>query len=121
MKKINLLDCTLRDGSNAINFQFTSKDTEFIASMLDESGIDFIEVGHGLGMGANEKLNNAAATDEEYLQAANKRIKYARWGMFFQPKFVSLKSLELGKKYNMDFIRIGTNPEDIEDSFKWIK
>ena len=33
-----LLDCTIRDGSYAINFKFTAADTALIAGLLDRAG-----------------------------------------------------------------------------------
>ena len=50
--KINILDCTLRDGSYQNNFQFTKKDNFKISKFLSDAGINFIEIGHGLGLGA---------------------------------------------------------------------
>ena len=42
-----LMDCTLRDGSDVIDFQFTQKDTFDLIQKLSESKIPLIEVGHG--------------------------------------------------------------------------
>ena len=42
-----ILECTLRDGSYALDFQFTKEDTAKIVSKLDELGFSLIEVGHG--------------------------------------------------------------------------
>ncbi len=66
-----ILECTLRDGSYEINFQFTSEDTKNIASALEQAGFGLIEVGHGVGLGASEnRYGMAAQTDEEYMNAA---------------------------------------------------
>ena len=55
MKKIEILDCTLRDGSYVIDNYFTRVDTSLIASLLFKSGIKLVEVGHGMGLGASSK------------------------------------------------------------------
>ena len=66
-KRIDILECTLRDGSYAVDFQFTPRDTAIIAAGLEKVGIRFIEIGHGLGLNAsNAGKGAAAATDEEY-------------------------------------------------------
>lgn len=39
-----LLDCTLRDGSYAVDFQFTTTDTENIVQELDDAGFPYIEI-----------------------------------------------------------------------------
>lgn len=48
MHNPKILDCTLRDGSYVIDFQFTAADTVNIAYQLDKVGFSYIEVGHGL-------------------------------------------------------------------------
>lgn len=65
---MRLLETTLRDGSYAINFQFTASDTAIIASRLEKAGCDLIEVGHGVGLHASECGNGQAVeSDEAYL------------------------------------------------------
>lgn len=51
-KKIKILDTTLRDGSYSVNFSFTNGDVSSICQGLEKSGIEFIEIGHGLGFNA---------------------------------------------------------------------
>ena len=75
-KNFKILDCTLRDGSYVVNFSFTASDTKNIAKALDNLGLDFIEVGHGVGLGAsNNKFTKASASDEEYMEAASEAVK----------------------------------------------
>ena len=63
-----ILECTLRDGSYAINFQFSTDETRKIASNLDSLGFPYIEVGHGIGLGASKKgYGLAKASDKEYM------------------------------------------------------
>src|SRR5437764_760423 len=57
-----ILDCTIRDGSYAIDFKFTAEDTALIAEQLDRAGLQYIEVGHGLGLGASEAGKGKAAS-----------------------------------------------------------
>ena len=65
LRKLEILDTTLRDGSYVIDFQFTARDTALIASVLEAAGIGLIEVGHGLGLGASrEGRGEQAASDE---------------------------------------------------------
>ena len=47
------MDVTLRDGSYAINFQFSEHDTRKIGRVLEQSGIPFVEIGHGQGLNAS--------------------------------------------------------------------
>ncbi|HYM79335.1 MAG TPA: 4-hydroxy-2-oxovalerate aldolase [Candidatus Dormibacteraeota bacterium] len=106
----DILEVTLRDGSYLIDFQFTAEDTATIAAALEGIGFRWIEVGHGLGLNAsNAGKGTAAATDEEYLEAAAQALKHARWGMFFIPGIGREEDLRLAARYGMSFVRIGTN------------
>jgi 4-hydroxy 2-oxovalerate aldolase len=120
--KLNVMDVTLRDGSYLIDFQFTFEDTAFICKALESIGVEWIEVGHGVGLGASNKgFGVAAASDEEYMEAASNNIKNAKWGKFFIPNVGSLADIDLAAKYNMSFIRIGSNIDDIEQNRVYIE
>lgn len=54
MKKINILDCTLRDGGYITKWYFENETIKDIIQSLQEANMDFIEVGY---------LNNAAGED----------------------------------------------------------
>jgi 4-hydroxy-2-oxovalerate aldolase len=105
-----ILEVTLRDGSYLVDFQFTAEDTARVASALESAGFRWIEVGHGLGLGASAAGKGiAAASDEEYLEAAAEAVRQARWGMFFIPGVGRAEDLRLAARYRMGFVRIGTN------------
>jgi len=115
------LDCTLRDGSYVIDFQFTATDTENIARVLDDAGFPYIEVGHGVGLGASEQGKNiAAATDVEYMRAAAKGVKRGKWGMFCIPGIASLEHLRVAADNGMDFVRVGTDVSEVDSSAPFI-
>ena len=117
-----LLDSTLRDGSYAINFRFSRQDTFTICQTLDRLGFPYIEVGHGIGLGASEAgRGTAAATDEQYMEAAAEAVQQGRWGMFCIPGIAKIEHIEMAAAHGMDFIRIGTNAEDYEHSKPFIE
>jgi 4-hydroxy-2-oxovalerate aldolase len=116
-----LLDTTLRDGSYAIDFQFTARDTALIAAQLEAAGFEMIEVGHGAGLGASDAgLGRAAETDEAYLKAAADALKHAAWGMFCIPGVATLEHVDIAARCGMKFIRIGTNIDDVPASEPYI-
>jgi len=121
MNKTRILDCTLRDGSFAIDFQFTLEQTRMICKYLEESGIELIEIGHGHGFNASNKGQKALHNDEEYLTAANEVLKKSKFGMFQMPGISKPNDIDLGVKYNMNFVRIGTNVTEIEKARDYIK
>jgi 4-hydroxy 2-oxovalerate aldolase/long-chain acyl-CoA synthetase len=119
---VEILECTLRDGSYTVDFQFTPRDTSVIAAALENAGFNLIEVGHGVGLNASVTGKGlAAATDEEYMQAAAGTLSRARWGMFFIPGIGRHEDLELAAQYGMDFVRIGSNVTEVEQSQEYIK
>lgn len=122
MKKIKLLDTTLRDGSYEVNFSFTSSDTSLICKQLEDAGLNYIEIGHGLGFNASRLgYGEASQTDEEYMIAAEEVLSKAKYGMFCIPGIARLEDLDLAKKHNMDFVRIGTDVTKVQESEKFIK
>ncbi len=120
---VQVLECTLRDGSYVNNFQFSSGDTELICRELDAVGARYVEVGHGLGLGAYRRGGEyaAAATDEEYLLAASKSLKKAKFGMFCIPGIAQMADVDMAHAHGMDFIRIGTNVNEVEKSAPFVE
>ena len=118
---VKLLECTLRDGSYSVDFQFTEKDTAIILSSLQNIGFEYIEIGHGLGLHASDTSSRAAETDETYLRVAQEILDRAKFGMFFIPGIGRVEDLELAHRYEMDFVRIGTNVTEIERSKEFVK
>lgn len=108
-----LLDCTLRDGSYAVNFQFTRRDTRRLCQFLESAGISYIEVGHGLGLGASSaNYGIAFENDVDYLEAAAETLHEAQWGVFFIPGIGSTDDLRIGIDHGIGFVRIGAEVED---------
>lgn len=121
-KRISILDTTLRDGSYAIDYQFTTEHTAIIASALEEAGFELIEVGHGVGLNAsNCGKGKAAAADKQYLEAVASVLKKARFGMFFIPGIGREQDLKMAANYGMSFVRVGTNVTEVDDSAKYIE
>lgn len=120
--KPTLLDCTLRDGSYEIDFQFDENDTFSIARNLSKCNIPYIEVGHGIGLGASKKrLGIAAASDEQYCKASSKAIEgNSKWGMFCIPGIATLDDLSMAIDYGMDFVRIGCDVDKVDDIEKFV-
>lgn len=117
-----ILDTTLRDGSYAIDFQFTVEDTILLCTSLDQAGIPLIEIGHGLGFnGGSTGGKKPAATDEEYLAAAATAVSKSQFGMFCIPGIARPADLELGRKYGMHFVRVGVDVPNLSQAEPFIK
>lgn len=108
-----LLDCTLRDGSYAVGFQFTRRDTARLCVALEDAGIEFIEIGHGMGLGASSPRHGIAfESDEDYMAAAAEALKTASWGVFFIPGIGTREDLRKAVDYGVGFVRFGSEVED---------
>jgi 4-hydroxy 2-oxovalerate aldolase len=112
---VNILETTLRDGSYLIDFRFTAADTAWLARELEACGIGFIEIGHGLGLGASKVHAPAAASDEDYVKAAHGALTRAKFGMFAIPGVAKLDDLAMAADLGMDFVRIGANVDRVKE------
>lgn len=100
-----VLDTTVRDGSYAVNFQYTDDDVRRIVGDLDAAGIPYIEIGHGVTIGAAAAQGPAAHTDEEYFRAARSVVRNARLGAVIVPALARIETVDLAGDY-LDFLRI---------------
>ena len=121
LDKVTILDCTLRDGSYSIDFNFTASDTAVLTGQLAALGIEWIEIGHGYGLGAMEAgKGDMPATDIELIRAAKAHAGSAKIGMFFIPSLASRDQLKRACDAGLDFIRIGDNAPDVEQTYPYI-
>ena len=116
-----IMDVTLRDGSYAINFQFSEYETERICADLARAGFRYIEIGHGLGMNASGENGVACCTDAEYLSSALRSAGDTKIGMFCIPGIAKVEEISLLAESGISFIRVGTNIDDVEKSEPFIK
>ena len=117
---IELLECTLRDGSYEIDFQFTSKFTGEFCEKLENLGFPYIEIGHGMGVDASEKIRKAAATDYEYARAAESATKNAKWGMFAIPGIAEKSTIKNLAEEGMKFVRVGIDALEMRQGIEFI-
>ena len=120
---INIIENTLRDGSYEIDFNFTKENTFKIVSELDKAGFDYIEVGHGLGLGAYNKkaCGYSRETDEVYIQTAKEASKTANISAFFIPGIGTIDDIRLAKSSGLDLIRCGININDYEQLIPYLE
>ena len=115
-KTVDLLDCTLRDGSYVIDYQFTAEDTFVVSRALSQAGVPYVEVGHGVGLDAQYKgSGRAAESDICYIEAAKAGAEgNTKVGVFYIPEIGELESIRKAADAGLDFIRIGTNVYESE-------
>lgn len=117
-----ILDCTIRDGSYAIDFKFTAADTALVAALLDEAGTQYIEIGHGLGLGASEAGKGVAPSrDLEVIELTRERVGRGRIGAFFIPGIGGEEDLRGAADAGLDFVRVGQNADEMETAWPFVE
>ncbi len=120
-QRVNILECTLRDGSYAVDFKFTENDTAILAGVLGRLGFRWIEVGHGVGLGAMKAgKGTMPTTDERLIEAAKRAAPKAQIGCFFIPGIGTADQLKSARAVGLDFVRIGYNAPEIEDAYPYL-
>lgn len=121
-RHVDILDTTLRDGSYTIGYQFTADETALIAQGLEFAGIKYIEVGHGLGLGADRVGKGAQAeADVQYMCACASSVSASKFGFFFIPGIGEISDLKLLSDEGGKFVRVGVTLESAEEACKAIE
>lgn len=127
--RVEILECTLRDGSYAVDFKFTERDTVVLAGVLAKLGFRWIEVGHGLGLGAARAgKGSMPASDERLIESAKAAAvanasgeSSAKIGAFFIPGIGTTDDLKSACSAGLDFVRIGYNAPEIEQAYPYLE
>ncbi|MCF2524449.1 hypothetical protein [Bradyrhizobium sp. G127] len=121
-RKVSLVDCTLRDGSYQVGFGFTAAHTGALVSRLEKTGIEWIEVGHGLGLGAPASGRvRSAASDKDYIVAARDARKSAKIGVFAMQAFANTDDISRAVDLGIDFIRVGVDAGRFDEGENFIR
>ena len=107
--KIDILDCTIRDGSYVVNFDWPLEKVVGIVHDLAFNNCRYIEIGHGLGLGAERTYPHGSVPDEHSLKEAVKVKRDSLLGSFFIPGIGTMEDIDRFKENGGDFLRIGTN------------
>ena len=123
MKKIHIVDTTLRDGSHALSHTFTATDVVKIAQGLDQSGVEFIEISHGDGINGSSYNYGFMKTSEiELLKAANKVIKNAKLTVLLLPGIGTVEDLKYVYNHcGVKAVRVATHVSEADISKQHIE
>ena len=120
--KPEILDCTLRDGGYVIDFEFTKDEVQHIVTDLSDAGVPYIEIGHGLGLGAFRRVGGSGMlSDEETIKAALDAERNSSLGMFFISGMGEADDIRMASDMGLDFIRIGTNVSNYESALRYVE
>jgi len=117
---MHLLECTIRDGGYAIDFQWSRDEISQIVAELASAGFEYIEIGHGLGLGASRTLTPARCSDDEMATVAAGAKGTAKIGAFFIPGIGTADDLRRFRDLGGDFVRIGTDVSKSESAWEFV-
>lgn len=121
MKPI-LLDCTLRDGGNQNDWQFTATDVRTIVSTLDAARVDVIEVGYrgGSGSRASATAGPSAHCTPEYL-AALPAVSHAELAVMVVPTVCPVRAMDDLPDSPVSMVRIAAYPWNIDGVPEYVR
>lgn len=118
-KRVQVLDCTLRDGGRIFDCAFEDKEIESISKGLSEANIDIIEIGF-LGFKQiiepreNSTFFNKIDEIKPFIiKKLNKKVKYV---VFIQYELYDINNLQPGENSIIDGIRLGVCKVSIRES-----
>jgi 4-hydroxy 2-oxovalerate aldolase len=107
---ISLVDSSLRDGMHSVSHSFTPAQIGAVAAALDPTGIRFIEVSHGDGLGGSSyQYGFAAAPDLEYVEAAVAATERAEVAVLLLPGIGTIKMLAAARERGAAAVRVATH------------
>ena len=122
-KRVIVSDATLRDGNHAVSHQLSKEDIQNYTSWADEAGADWVEVGHGNGLGASSfQIGKAAVSDEIALSVARNSLRRASLSVHVMPGIASIsrdinRAIELG----VDIFRIASHCTEANTTLRYIE
>jgi 4-hydroxy-2-oxovalerate aldolase len=122
MKKIRIIDTTMRDGMHAVSHQFSIDDMVALAKGLEQAGLPAIEVNHGDGLGGSSfQYGFAKHTDEEYLKAVSRVLTNAKLTVLLLPGIGTIEDLKMAASYNAKIVRVATHVTEADVGIQHIQ
>jgi 4-hydroxy 2-oxovalerate aldolase len=118
---VELLDCTLRDGSYAVDFQFDEQFVTHLLSRLNQTPVSKIEIGHGIGIEAESTgIKPCNIGRIRWCEIAASTLTNKPWGMFAQPEFTQLGTVAELVRQGMSFVRVGMEPDRVPQHLDYL-
>lgn len=109
MKAPRITDMSLRDGSHAMDHQFTPEHVRAVAQALDEAGIPVIEVTHGDGLaGSSVQYGFSRTLDMQLISEASEVCEQAKIGALLIPGIGTVAEVEEAVERGVRVLRIAT-------------
>lgn len=122
MSNVKLMDVTLRDGGYQNNFNFNNEELTSILTSLDQSNIEYIEIGYRNG--SLQPIHNIGTTGlchADYLQFCRSILKKSKMTVMLHPHNVDQSDLDELKLHKVDTLRICLSKGKENEAFEIIK
>lgn len=116
-KKFGLIDCTIRDGGNYNDWNFSQTDIKNIISSLDKSSVQYIEVGYfgGSGSAKGSEYGSPFFCREDYVNKLP-RLSSASYAFMVVPEGNDKYILTAPPRQDASLLRIATYPQNLSSS-----
>lgn len=120
--KVIINDVTLRDGMHAIRHQYSTEQIAELTKVIDDSGVDIIEVAHGDGLGGSSiQYGFSKETEEDMIKTAVENAKNAKIAVLLLPGIGTIQHLERARDWGAQVVRIATHCTEADVSEQHIK
>lgn len=121
-KNIVFNDVTLRDGMHAIKHQYTKEQIAELTRVLDDAGVDIIDVSHGDGLGGSSlQYGRSKETEETIITTAVNNTKNAKVSVLLIPGIGTIDDLKRAHNWGAKVVRVATHSTEADVSEQHIK
>ena len=116
---LRITDSTLRDGSHAMQHQYTEEQVRGVVHALDTAGVQVIEVSHGDGLGGSSFNYGFSKVDEmQLIRAAVDEATRARVAVLILPGLGTLHHLRAAHDAGASVARVATHCTEADVSIQ---
>ncbi len=118
-RDLRITDSTLRDGSHAMQHQYTEEQVRGVVHALDRAGVQVIEVSHGDGLGGSSFNYGFSKVDElQLIRAAVDEATQAKIAVLMLPGLGTVHDLRLAREAGASVARIATHCTEADVSIQ---
>lgn len=119
---MQIYDVSLRDGCHAINHQLSERQILEYCKRVDDCGIDYVEVGHGIGLGASSLLiGESLLSDIEMLKIARENLKKTKLSVHLVPGYATIADIKMSFDCGVNSFRVATHCSEADTAAKHIE
>jgi len=110
-QRIIVTDQTLRDGSHACSHQISVEQIRRYATAAEAAGVDYLEVGHGNGLGASSlQIGLSLVPEREMLATARACLKQTGLSVHVMPGVATIKrEIANAMEVGVDLFRVASH------------